>query len=104
MHFFSRLCTPAKVYFGIACLRALYSIVMQGRDIMHSLLRLFFAFLWSFLIGWICRKGHASISWAIVLLPYLLTGLVAMRVYNMSFQHRELLNRIHMQGTFGEEF
>jgi hypothetical protein len=68
---FSKLCTPAKIYFVIAvivCLIALFS----GMGIVAAFVKLVFAFIWTFILSWLCDKGYASISWFLVLLPYVI--------------------------------
>jgi len=34
--------------------------------------KLIFAFLWAYILGWLCSKGYKSISWFLVLLPFVL--------------------------------
>jgi hypothetical protein len=39
--------------------------------------KLIFAFLWAFILGWLCRKGYTAISWFLVLLPFIMLVLVS---------------------------
>jgi F0F1-type ATP synthase assembly protein I len=39
--------------------------------------KLIFAFLWTFVLGWLCSKGYKSISWFLVLLPFIMMILVS---------------------------
>jgi ABC-type glycerol-3-phosphate transport system permease component len=34
-------------------------------------IKLIFAFIWAFVLGWLCKKGYKSISWLLVLLPFI---------------------------------
>jgi hypothetical protein len=68
---FSKLCTPAKVYFGIAAIATLFDL-LNGVSIMLAFWKLVFAFIWTFILGGLCDKGYKSISWFLVLLPYIL--------------------------------
>jgi hypothetical protein len=73
---FNKLCTPAKIYFGISvvtCIIMLFNRV----HIISVFTKLIFAFLWSFALGWLCSKGYASLSWFLVLLPFVMILLVA---------------------------
>jgi hypothetical protein len=68
---FSQLCTPSKIYFVIAviaCVIALFS----GMGIVSVFVKLVFAFIWTFILNWLCNKGYKSLSWFLVLLPYVI--------------------------------
>jgi F0F1-type ATP synthase assembly protein I len=39
--------------------------------------KLIFAFLWAFILGWLCSKGYTALSWFLVLLPFVMMLLVA---------------------------
>lgn len=68
---FEKLCTPAKVYFTIAVLSILLGL-FSGFNFMAVLGKLIFAVLYTFVLGWLCSKGYKSLSWFLVLLPYVL--------------------------------
>jgi hypothetical protein len=68
---FEKLCTPAKVYFAIAILSILLGL-FSGFNFMAVLGKLIFAVLYTFGLGWLCSKGYKSLSWFLVLLPYVL--------------------------------
>ena len=78
---FSKLCTPAKIYFVIAvvaCIIALFS----GIGIVSVFVKLVFAFIWTFILGWLCDKGYKGLSWFLVLLPYLVILLALIGLSN----------------------
>ena len=99
---FSKLCTPARIYFAIAVIAAVFSL-FYGATLMTEALKLFFAFVWTFLLSWLCDKGFVSISWFLVLLPYLLMLLSMMNIYHATEQQRQLMRAVKMQGAFGKE-
>jgi hypothetical protein len=68
---FSLLCTPAKLYFILAvvsCVIALFS----GVNFMAVGINLIVAFIWTAVLGWICTNGFTSLSWVLVLFPYVM--------------------------------
>jgi hypothetical protein len=76
---FNKLCTPAKLYFAFSVLSC---IIMLFNKVSFVIIfsKLFFAFLWTFALGWICDKGYKAISWFLVLLPFIMMVLVSLRV------------------------
>jgi hypothetical protein len=68
---FALLCTPAKLYFILAvvsCIVALFS----GVNFMTVGINLIVAFIWTAILGWICKNGFTSLSWVLVLFPYVM--------------------------------
>ena len=39
--------------------------------------KLLFAFFWTLVLSWLCHKGYKTISWFIVLLPFIMMFLVS---------------------------
>jgi hypothetical protein len=99
---FSKLCTPAKIYFAIAVISTVIGL-FSGQTVMSSVWKLVFAFIWTFILGWLCKKGFTSISWFLVLLPYILILLGSFGLYNMAQEHRQLLRSVGLQGAYGQE-
>jgi hypothetical protein len=99
---FSKLCTPAKVYFGIAAIATLFDL-FNGVSIMLAFWKLVFAFIWTFILGGLCDKGYKSISWFLVLLPYILMFLGSLNIYHVTEDQRQFMRSIQLQGAFGQE-
>ena len=99
---FRKLCTPARIYFIIAVLAAIFAL-FNGASLMNEFLKIVFAFIWTFLLSWLCSKGYDSISWALVLLPYILMVLSILNVYHVTEQQRGLMRTLKLQGAFGKE-
>jgi hypothetical protein len=68
---FEKLCTPAKLYFALAILSILLGL-FSGFNFVAVLGKLIFAVIYTFILGWLCSKGWKSLSWFLVLLPYVL--------------------------------
>jgi hypothetical protein len=99
---FSKLCTPAKIYFAIAVIATLFDLY-NGASIMFAFWEIFFAFIWTFILGWLCDQGYKSISWFLVLLPYILMGLARLNMYHVTDEQRQFMRSIQLQGAYGQE-
>ena len=98
---FRELCTPAKIYFGIAVIATIIAL-FNGVSFMMAFSKMFFAFIWTFVLGWLCDKGYSSISWFLVLLPYILIGLAMFTIVNTP-QYRMLMRNVKLQWAYGQE-
>jgi hypothetical protein len=98
---FSKLCTPAKIYFAIAVIAVITSL-FNGVSFMMVFSKIFFAFIWTFVLGWLCDKGYSSISWFLVLLPYIVIALAMLKIANIT-QHKDIMRAIKLQGAYGKE-
>ena len=61
-------CTPAKIYLTIAVIVSfiqLFSVL-----VFIVFINFLFAIFWTYILGWLCNKGFSSVSWFLVLLPY----------------------------------
>lgn len=99
---FSKLCTPARIYFAIAVVAAVIAL-FNGATLMAELMKLVFAFIWTYLLGWLCSKGYESVSWFLVLLPYIFILLATLNIYHQTEEQRQLMRAMKMQGAFGRE-
>lgn len=71
---FSNLCTPAKIYFVLAVIAAITAL-FNGVPIIAAFIKLVFASIWTFVLSWLCSKGYKSVSWFLVLLPFVMIAL-----------------------------
>ncbi len=99
---FADLCTPAKIYFAIAVIATIIGL-FNGLHIMYAFFKLVFAFIWTYVLGWLCNKGFTSISWFLVLLPYILIILAMLNIYRVTNQQRQFMRSIQLQGAYGQE-
>ena len=99
---FRYLCTPAKIYFAIAVIAAVFAI-LNGAALMGVFMNLVFAFLWTYLLGWLCKKGMKTLSWFLVLLPYIIMALAMFGIYRVTHEQRQIMRTMQLQGAFGQE-
>jgi len=99
---FSKICMPAKIYFAIAVIASVIAL-FSGLGIMMVAMKLVFAFIWTFVLGWLCDQGFKSLSWFLVLLPYIFIALAMFGVYQMTRGQRQLMRSVKMQGAYGQE-
>lgn len=99
---FSKLCTPSKIYFAIAVIAAIVGL-FNGFSLMSAALNLVFAFIWTYVLGYLCSKGYSSISWFLVLLPYIIMILAMFNIYHVTYDQRQWLRNVKLQGAYGQE-
>jgi hypothetical protein len=99
---FNKLCTPAKIYFAIAVIAAIIEL-FSGMRIMVIVMKLIFAFIWTFILAWLCKKGYKSISWFLVLLPYIIMALAMLGIYRVTEEQRQMMRAVQLQGAYGQE-
>jgi hypothetical protein len=99
---FKKLCTPAKIYFAIAVISSIFAL-FSGVKLMIVAFKLLFAFGWTFILGWLCTKGFKTLSWFLVLLPYIIIVLAMFGIYHMTASQKQFLRSIQLQGAYGQE-
>jgi c-di-AMP phosphodiesterase-like protein len=72
---FAKLCTPAKIYFSLAILSIILGL-FNGFHLIMIVIKLIFAFIWTYGLSWLCKKGFKALSWFLVLLPFIMMFLV----------------------------
>ncbi len=68
---FSQLCTPAQIYFALTILATVLAIFNRV-PIFAVLMKLFFAFGWTYILNMLCNSGYKNVSWFLVVFPYIL--------------------------------
>lgn len=99
---FSKLCTPARIYFAIAVIASIVAL-FNRMPLIAVFWKLVFAFIWTYVLGWLCKKGMTTLSWFLVLLPYILIVLALFKIYHMSEEQKSYLRMIKLQGAYGQE-
>jgi hypothetical protein len=99
---FSQLCTPAKLYFAIAVIASVVAL-FSGIGVIAVALKLMFAFIWTYLLSWLCDKGYKNISWFLVLLPYVIIALAMFGIYRVTRGQTQIMRSLQMQGAYGQE-
>jgi hypothetical protein len=98
---FNALCTPAKIYFGIAIISSVFAL-LNGVAFGVIGIKIFFALFWTFILGWLCKNGLSNVSWFLVLLPYVVILLTMLRIANIT-EHRGIFRSLGIQGAYGQE-
>jgi len=80
---FKQLCTPAQVYLVIAILAGLLALLNRSA-VSHVVMNLLFALVWTFILSWLCKQGYESLSWFLVLLPYIILLLGILGIMKLS--------------------
>ena len=80
---FKQMCTPAQVYLAIAFLGDFISL-FNHNAVVNVIINLFFALIWTFVLSWLCSKGYESLSWFLVLLPYVILLLGILGIMKLS--------------------
>ena len=99
---FSKLCTPAKIYFAIAVIASLFAL-LNGVTILAVFVKLIFAFIWTYILSYLCNKGYKNVSWFLVLLPYIIIVLAMLGIYRASKTQTQYLKAVKLQGAYGQE-
>ena len=76
---FSKLCTPAKIYFTLAVLSIIISF-FSGVHFSLLISNLIVTFIWTYFLAFLCRKGYKSISWFLVLAPFIMIILITLGI------------------------
>jgi hypothetical protein len=72
---FRKLCTPAKLYLFLAIVAIIIGL-LQGVSGKAVFWKIIFTLIWTCFLGWLCDKGYKSVSWFLVLLPYVIGLLI----------------------------
>jgi len=67
---FKNLCTPAKIYLVVTLFLCVMSL-MHDAPVLAVALKVVFAVIWTCILSWLCKKGLSTISWILVLLPFI---------------------------------
>jgi len=78
----TKLCTPAQIYLFLALLSCVFALFNRMK-FWTIILKLVFAFLWTFLLSYICSLGYQGLAWFLVLLPYILIFLIMVGLLTM---------------------
>ena len=66
---FSKLCSPAMIYFVIAMISLIIGF-FTNLSIISLLVNGFFIIAWTWFLNFLCNKGYKTISWILVILPF----------------------------------
>ena len=67
----THLCTPAQIYLGMSLLSTI-GFSASSTSFTATLWHLFMNLIWTYFLNFLCDKGHAGISWFLILFPFLI--------------------------------
>ena len=67
---FNNLCDPAKLYIVLATISIITGLFLRIKTI-ALIIKFFFMLIYTYFLNFLCRKGFKTVSWILVLLPYL---------------------------------
>ena len=92
---FSELCNPAKLYFVLVIISIIVGL-FSGFQFLAIIVKLIFAFIWTVVLNWLCKKGWKTLSWILVLLPFILIVLAYFGMYRMSKKQQNMIGVAQM--------
>jgi len=78
-------------------------MLFKGVSFLTIFFKLLFAFVWTFILSWLCKNGYITISWFLVLLPYIILILASLKIYRASAEQTQILRNLQLQGAYGQE-
>ena len=80
---FSKYCTPAQLYLVLGAI-GIISAFMKNFSIETLLTNALFLVIWAWVLDWLCSKGFKSISWILVLMPFILMAFMFLFVKDIA--------------------
>jgi hypothetical protein len=87
-----RICTPAQLYVILTAI-SIIALVVQ-KQFMAIPVKLVFALIYTFLLNWFCDKGWTTLSWVLVILPFI-AMLIVVAVFLYSGVKNKLTQKKH---------
>jgi len=78
----SSICAPAMLYLILSII-ALISMAMQKFGALSLLFKVIFVIIWTWFLNFLCNKGYKTISWVLVLLPFIIFILMILFVIRL---------------------
>jgi hypothetical protein len=76
----SSICSPAIAYLIISSIFLIASV--SSHPLHYILAKAFFMAVWAWFLNYLCQNGHGSVSWFLVILPWiLLVAIFAIAIY-----------------------
>ena len=64
-----RFCSPALLFLILSVLGTIF-MVMTEFSLLTLVFNLVFIALWTWFLNFLCLKGHETVSWILVVMPY----------------------------------
>jgi hypothetical protein len=77
------LCIPAQIYLALSVIAILAGLFIKCQ---YSVLivKIIWVWLWTYLLNFLCSKGYGTISWILVLLPFVLIAFTILIISEVS--------------------
>ena len=66
-----KICDPALLYLIISIFSILFAVLMNVVPIV-IISKLVFSLLWTWFLNFLCVKGYKTVSWILVLMPFII--------------------------------
>ena len=86
------ICVPAMLYLVLSVI-ALISMAFNNCMGMCLLFKVLFISIWTWFLNFLCKQGYTTISWILVLLPFIMFILMILLSY-------EVMKRVKNQESF----
>lgn len=83
----NNLCRPATIYFWLALVGILWSLVKL--QFVSAIFSLFFVLLWTALLDYLCSKGYSTISWVLLSLPLIFAVIAEFKLLKKQPQQKQ---------------
>ena len=80
---FSKYCTPAQLYLVLGAIGIIMGF-FKNYGVETLLTKSLLLVLWAWVLNWLCSKGFKSISWILVLLPFILVAFMFLFVKDVA--------------------
>lgn len=65
------ICAPALLYLILGIL-SVFILIQKNIDTTSIFIKIFFIIIWTWFLNFLCKNGFETISWILVLLPFIL--------------------------------
>lgn len=78
------LCTPSQVYLVVSVILMVVTTVMGKPSIRYVVIHVLYIMFWTLLLSFICYLGYPSVSWFILLLPFIIIAAAIVYIFASS--------------------
>jgi hypothetical protein len=78
----SSMCVPAILYLILSII-ALISMAFKSCEALCLLFKVIFISIWTWFLNFLCTQGYTTISWILVLLPFIMFILMILLSYEV---------------------
>ena len=79
------LCNPAMLYLILSIITILMGISAQVQVSVY-VVKLIWMVVWVYILNLLCSKGYTTVSWVLVLLPFILIAFMALMMLEVTMR------------------